>query len=63
MPLSASKRAHVRQVTDKPFDAQAMPKPIGVAQTAGEVRLGTRTDAYRPAQPRAAPPPGLSLES
>ena len=61
MPLSVCERAHVRQATDEKFDVQAMPKPIGVTHKAGEVRAGARTDAHRPAQPRAAPPPGPIL--
>ena len=46
--LSASERARVRQDTEKKFDAQAMAKLIGVGHTAGEVRAGARTNAYRP---------------
>ena len=63
MPLSVCERAHVRQATDEKFDVQAMPKPIGVTHKAGQVRAGARTDAHRPAQPRAAPPPGPTLQS
>ena len=63
MPLSAAERAHVRQATEKKFDAQAMPKLTGSDHKAGEVRVSARTNAYAPTQPRAAPPPGPILES
>ena len=63
MPLSASERPCVWQATNEKLDAQAMSKPIGVAYKAGEVRAGARTDAHRPAQPRAARPPGPTLQS
>ena len=61
--LSASERTCVRQDTDKPFDAHSSSELNGVADTAGEVRAGARTDTHHPAQPRAAPPPGPTLES
>ena len=63
MPLSASERPRVRQATNEKFDAQVMAKLFCVAQTACEVRAGARTDAHRPTPPRAAPPPGPTLQS